>query len=103
MYNEDELPPYYVDGPGSAQVNMLSAIPLLCQYCASLPSDIYTLYTPEWYIEEKLEGGLLSNKLCRVVIMLPTICPIVDLIEVFFPLNYNYITFLTFVCLGSVV
>ncbi|KAJ8969648.1 hypothetical protein NQ314_001650 [Rhamnusium bicolor] len=78
MYNEDELPPYYVNGPGSAQVNMRSAIPLLCQYCTSLPSDVYTVYTPEWYIKDK-EVGL--ETLHCVVILLPTICPIRDMIE----------------------
>lgn len=82
MYNEDELPPYYVDGPGSAQVTMLSAIPLLCQYCASLPSDVYTAYAPEWYVDEKEDMSFEDSKLFRVVILLPTICPIVDVIEV---------------------
>ncbi|XP_023029780.1 dicer-2 [Leptinotarsa decemlineata] len=79
MYQEDELPPYYVNGPGSAQVNMLSAIPLLCQYCSCLPSDIYTEYAPDWYI--KTSSDHTETKMYSVVIMLPTICPIVDVIE----------------------
>ncbi|CAH0552970.1 unnamed protein product [Brassicogethes aeneus] len=70
MYNENPLPPYYVDGPNSANVNMLSAIALLCQYCQSLPTDGYTVYAPDWYIEKKEKT--------RVHIMMPTICPIVE-------------------------
>ncbi|CAG9824066.1 unnamed protein product [Phaedon cochleariae] len=80
MYNEDELPPYYVDGPGSAQVNMQSAISLLCQYCNCLPSDIYTILAPEWYIKGKSTSDRDQEKMLSVVILLPTICPVLDLI-----------------------
>ncbi|KAG5875418.1 hypothetical protein JTB14_005316 [Gonioctena quinquepunctata] len=80
MYNEDELPPYFVDGPGSAQVNIRSAIPLLCQYCNSLPSDMYTTYAPDWYV--KTRSNALDEKMYSVVIMLPTICPIMEVIEI---------------------
>lgn len=75
MYNEDEFPPYYVNGPNSAQVNMTSAISLLCRYCTSLSNDQYTIYAPEWYLE-KNELGI------RVVILLPIVCPIIESIKV---------------------
>ncbi|CAH1110958.1 unnamed protein product [Psylliodes chrysocephalus] len=74
MYRENEIAPYYVAGPGSAQVNMTSAISLLCQYCQSLPSDVYTSLTPDWYV--KHYGSKKS-----VVILLPTVCKLLDLIE----------------------
>ncbi|KAJ3665477.1 hypothetical protein Zmor_000970 [Zophobas morio] len=74
MYNEDEFPPYYVNGPNSAQVNMTSAISLLCRYCTSLSNDQYTIYAPEWYLE-KNELGI------RVVILLPIVCPIIESIK----------------------
>ncbi|CAH1963375.1 unnamed protein product [Acanthoscelides obtectus] len=74
MYDEDELPPYYVNGPGSAQINMQNAIALLCHYYASLPSDEYTTYAPEWFSEERSDGSF------RVVIHLPTVCPVLDVV-----------------------
>nr|CAH7736058.1 unnamed protein product [Callosobruchus chinensis] len=73
MYAEDELPPYYVNGPGSSQINMQNAISLLCQYYSSLSSDMYTVYAPEWYCEETSAGF-------RVVIYLPTACPVLDVV-----------------------
>ncbi|KAG5868387.1 hypothetical protein JTB14_013589 [Gonioctena quinquepunctata] len=82
MYNENEICPYYVDGPESAQVNMQSAIPLLCQYCSSLPSDMYTLHAPEWYLKSNCESGEPDEKRFSIVIILPTICPILEAIEV---------------------
>ncbi|KAG5887607.1 hypothetical protein JTB14_002616 [Gonioctena quinquepunctata] len=81
MYNENEIRPYYVDGPESAQVNMQSAIPLLCQYCSSLPSDMYTLHAPEWYLKSNCESGEPDEKRFSIVIILPTICPILEAIE----------------------
>nr|WJM99459.1 endoribonuclease dicer 2 [Ips calligraphus] len=69
MYNEDELPPYYVNGPNSARVDMVSAISLLSQYCNSLPCDKYTTFAPELFYEESLQG-------LRVTIVMPTICRI---------------------------
>ncbi|XP_057660796.1 endoribonuclease Dicer [Diorhabda carinulata] len=71
MYNEDIIPPYYVNGPTSAQVNMTSAISLLCQYCMSLPSDIYTVRAPDWFFR------MVDQKI-SVVILLPVVCPILD-------------------------
>lgn len=71
MYNEDEIPPYYVNGPNSAQVNMISATSLLCQYCMSLPSDMYTVRAPDWFCR-------MIDKKISVVILLPVICPILD-------------------------
>jgi hypothetical protein len=79
MYNEDEVEPYYVNGPNSAQVNMTSAVSLLCRYCSSLSCDQYTTYAPEWYIEE--QNNILGNKV-RVVIRLPIVCPITEPIMV---------------------
>lgn len=70
---------YFSEGPGSAQVTMLSAIALLCRYCATLPADKYTSYVPHWYVNTK---GPDQCKLCQVVIEMPIICPIVDPIEV---------------------
>nr|XP_023020794.1 endoribonuclease Dicer-like [Leptinotarsa decemlineata] len=80
MYNEAELPPYFVNGLDSAQVNMTSAIPLLCQYCNSLPSDMYTCHTPEWYVKKNI-GGVEADDRCSVVIMLPTACPEPELLK----------------------
>nr|CAI5861281.1 unnamed protein product [Callosobruchus analis] len=74
MYHEDELPPYYVNGPGSAQINTHNSISLLCNYYSSIPSDIYTVYAPEWYSEERSDGCF------RVVIYLPTACPVLDVV-----------------------
>ncbi|EEZ99277.1 dicer-2 isoform X1 [Tribolium castaneum] len=73
MYNEDKLEPYYVNGPNSAQVNMTSAVALLCRYCSNLASDKYTTYAPEWYYEEDSSSAKL-----RVVIFLPVVCPLID-------------------------
>lgn len=75
MYKENILPPYVVDGPGSAKVDMLSAISLLSQYCESLPADKYTTYSIDYYKEERDES-------CRVVIVMPLLCPIKDPIQV---------------------
>lgn len=80
MYREDPLPAYFVNGEGSAYVDMNSAIPLLCQYCANLPSDVYTSYVPEWYIQTKSDST--GDSLRSVVILLPIICPIREPIEV---------------------
>ncbi|KAL3276339.1 hypothetical protein HHI36_011721 [Cryptolaemus montrouzieri] len=74
MYNESILPSYFVNGPGSAYINAVSAIPLLCRYCQSLPSDQYTTYSPEWYISVK-------DNMNVVTVLLPLICPLVDPIE----------------------
>lgn len=76
MYNEDQLPPYYVDGPNSAKVDMVSAVSLLCSYCNSLPCDRYTDLTPAIYSEVKFLAD--RTKLVRVVIVLPTICPLTE-------------------------
>lgn len=75
MYKE--YPPYFVAGPGSAKVDLVSAIALLCRYCQSLPGDKYTCYTPEWYEEE----NTFDNKK-RVVIFLPVISQIKGPIKV---------------------
>lgn len=75
MY-DSQLPPYYVDGPDSANVNMSSAIALLCRYCQSLPCDGYTTHAPDWYVEESV------TKQFRVHILMPTCCPLVDSIQV---------------------
>lgn len=76
MYELD-CKPYYVKGPESAQVDMVTAIPLLCHYCNSLPSDMYTVYAPDWYIERADD-----NVNCRVVILMPLLCPITEPIVV---------------------
>ncbi|CAG9838636.1 unnamed protein product [Diabrotica balteata] len=73
LYNEDEIPPYYVK-PGGACVTMLSAISLLCQYCTSLASDMYSEAAPEWYKKENLGKT-------AVVILLPTGSKILDEIQ----------------------
>nr|XP_022903592.1 endoribonuclease Dicer-like [Onthophagus taurus]XP_022903593.1 endoribonuclease Dicer-like [Onthophagus taurus] len=75
MYNEHEIEPYYTQGPGSAQINMVSACSLLSSYCNSFMADIYTQYAPNWYIE------FGPGKTCRVIIELPTVCPYVEPIE----------------------
>ncbi|KAL1509005.1 hypothetical protein ABEB36_003814 [Hypothenemus hampei] len=72
MYNEDPIPPYYVDGKNSARVDLVSAISLLCQYCNSLPCDKYTDLAPELYKEER------ENADIRVIILMPTICPLTE-------------------------
>ncbi|KAF2900394.1 hypothetical protein ILUMI_05788 [Ignelater luminosus] len=73
LYDENAIPPYYVSGPGSAQVTLLSAISLLCRYCLSLPSDKYTSYTPTWYVEELIYE---IEKFYKVVVELPRVCPL---------------------------
>lgn len=77
MYNEDEVKPYYVNG---ARVDLVSATPLLCQYCSSLSRDQYTIYAPDWYCEEKKTSVNVIS--VRVVIYMPTACPILEPIEV---------------------
>lgn len=78
MYNEDILPPYYVDGPNSAHVDMVSAVSLLCKYCATLSTDIYSISQPIFYIKT------LPSKKRIVYIELPTACPILQPIMVQF-------------------
>lgn len=75
MYEEDQIPPFFVNGPKSACITSMSAIPLLHQYCQNLPSDTYTVYEPEWYIDKSCNRGF------KVTIILPIICPIRDIIE----------------------
>lgn len=77
IYQEEEVPPYFVDGPNSACVNMLTSVSLLCRYCQTLNSDLYTVHQPKWYMEKRKINGK-----CKVVIELPTICPILEPIEV---------------------
>ncbi|KAK4883339.1 hypothetical protein RN001_006658 [Aquatica leii] len=72
--DENEIPPYYVNGKGSAKVDLLSAISLLCRYCLKLPSDKYTTYTPNWYLET-------HDTHYRVVIELPTVSNILEPIQ----------------------
>ncbi|CAG9860697.1 unnamed protein product [Phyllotreta striolata] len=67
MYEEDPLPPYYVKGTDGAQINMRTAISLLCQYCQSLPSDIFTVLVPDWFVKQT------ENDMYVVVVLLPTI------------------------------
>ncbi|GJQ77072.1 Dcr-2 [Trypoxylus dichotomus] len=74
LYNEDPLPPYYVNGPGSAHVTMTGAVSLLSTYCNSLESDVYTSYAPNWYAE-KIDNSI------SVVIELPIVCPYIDPIQ----------------------
>ncbi|XP_018331371.1 endoribonuclease Dicer [Agrilus planipennis] len=74
VYNEDCLPPYYVNGPGSSQINCLNSISKLSQYCQTLASDQYTTFQPEWFLERNKEKR-------RVIIELPIVCPIIDQIE----------------------
>ncbi|XP_031345881.1 endoribonuclease Dicer-like [Photinus pyralis] len=70
------IPPYYVDGPDSPQVNFLTAIPLLCLYCSHLPADKYTTYTPNWFVDK------CPNTLnYRVTIELPPVSGVLDPIE----------------------
>lgn len=83
MYDEDALPPYYVDGPGSAHVNMVSAVSLLFTYCNSFVSDAYTSYVPNWYLD-RMELG------ASVIIEMPTVCPYIKPIKVI-KLNYLYV------------
>lgn len=76
MYEEDEVQPYYVNGPNSACVTMTSAISLLCSYCQTLQSDLYSLQQPKWYISKGPIGGT------KIYIELPTVSPLIDPIEV---------------------
>lgn len=68
MYNELELPTYYVDGPQSAHVSMNDAVTLIHVYCSSIPSDQFTRHDPIWFIEEHKESGKI-----RVRLEFPTI------------------------------
>lgn len=81
MYDENILPPFYVDGPGSASFNLLTAIPLLTMYCSTLPGDIFTRYSPNWYLETR---GELALKEYKVYIEMPIVCPLLEPIEVSF-------------------
>lgn len=74
MFNEAQLEPYFVNGKDSAKVDMISAVSLLCQYCSSLSSDIYTVCAPEWYLKRD------KGKQC--VIYLPLSSGITDPVEV---------------------
>lgn len=77
MYEEDELPPYYVnDDPNSACVTLLSSISLLCRYCQSLYTDLYTIQQPKWFLAK--HSGITT----KVVIELPTVSPLIERIEV---------------------
>lgn len=76
MYQEDEVPPYFVNGPNSACVTILSAISLLCTYCQTLNSDLYTVQQPKWYLDKS------ETKMRKVLIQLPTICPLLDTVAV---------------------
>lgn len=78
MYKEDLLAPYYVDGPDSAHVDMVSAVSLLCRYCVTLSSDLYTLYQPIFYMK-KINA---TNPKYVVYIELPTACPILEPVQV---------------------
>ena len=77
FYNEDEISPYYVNGPDSPYINMVSAISLLTNYCNTFVGDPYTTFSPNWYINNNHENSMKS-----VIIELPTPCPILDPIEV---------------------
>lgn len=82
MYNELEFPPYVVNG---SRIDLLSAVALLCQYCQSFSSDVYTVYAPEWYYEKN------SLHLQRVVILMPLPCPIKEPIKVIYTSNEQLI------------
>lgn len=82
MYSEDEILPYYVNNdPKSACITMVSAISLLCRYCQSLPSDLYTLQQPKWFLANT------DDKICKIIIELPIVCPLIDPIAVFYSIN----------------
>ncbi|KAF5273493.1 hypothetical protein FQA39_LY07510 [Lamprigera yunnana] len=74
LYDELDILPYFVNGPCSPQVNLLTAIPLLCRYCLALPSDKYTVYNPTWK-QEKSSTGI------RFIIELPTVTNVFEPIE----------------------
>lgn len=71
FYNEDLLPPYFVNGPNSAFVNLNAAIPLLHMYCDSLYEDKYIDCDPEWY-----KSGV--DKKFSVTILMPAACPLTE-------------------------
>ncbi|XP_031333092.1 endoribonuclease Dicer-like [Photinus pyralis] len=73
---DDLIPPYYVDGPDSSKIDLLTAIPLLCFYCSCLPADKYTTYVPGWFIEICPE-----TRRYRVTIELPPVSGILQLIQ----------------------
>lgn len=79
MYHEDPIPPYYTNGPNSAKVDMTSAISLLCSYCQSLSKNIEL--APELYSECDESS---TEKRIRVIIDLPTVCPLNESITVSF-------------------
>ncbi|KAK5650697.1 hypothetical protein RI129_001726 [Pyrocoelia pectoralis] len=70
------IPPYYVNGPESPQIDLLTSIPLLCFYCQTLPADKYTTYTPGWFIEQ-----CKTTDRYRVTIELPPVSGVLELIE----------------------
>ncbi|XP_044756151.1 endoribonuclease Dicer [Coccinella septempunctata] len=74
MRGNQRLKPFYVDGPGSAYVDPVSAVSLLTRYCQTLQSDRYSVYSPEWYYED-VPGG------AQVTVVLPTVCPIKEPIQ----------------------
>lgn len=78
MYAEDERPPYYVAGPNSAKVDMVSAISLLSSYCNTLPCDKYTVLSPELFFNQKTMSD--RSVFTSVTIVLPTASPLQDCI-----------------------
>ncbi|XP_063241716.1 endoribonuclease Dicer-like isoform X2 [Bacillus rossius redtenbacheri] len=69
---EQELDPYYVDGPGSAKVTQTSAISLVNRYCSSLPQDKFTVLAPYWYLSK-------DRRTC--ILQLPINCPVRQTVE----------------------
>ncbi|CAG9823241.1 unnamed protein product [Phaedon cochleariae] len=77
LLEEAAVTPYYTAGPGSARVDLTSAIPLLGRYCHNLPSDPHTAHDVRWHVMEK--RGDISEY--RAVVVLPTACPLTEVVE----------------------
>lgn len=75
MYNELELPTYYVDDNQSAHVTMNDAVALVHTYCNSLPSDQFTRHAPLFFSELHETDGTI-----RVILEFPLEVGIVDVV-----------------------
>lgn len=73
LYEDHDVPPYFVDGPNPASVTSVGAISLLNRYCQQLLRDRYTQLAPEWYLDVDTSTGMPAN---IVSIELPICCPI---------------------------
>ncbi|CAH2047079.1 unnamed protein product, partial [Iphiclides podalirius] len=72
LYDDEDIPPYVTEHGN--RLSAVSAISLLNRYCSCLPHDQYTIITPMWIKEEKMNRVVIT-------ILLPLSCPIKEPIK----------------------